>query len=565
MKLTLSKKTYTTTESIILNSDVDVYPVSASNFEFYRVDGAEYTPIGFSVSSSGSVITFIPDIIEHNKIYVLISNMIYSIALDDLLAVDIKRFFVFDNVFERNYNDVYHQLRNIDNIISIDKVVTESDHYDFNLTPSSYNIVTKKYEYDDTTLLINNNDLVLENYINQYFSEFNTLFNNIKNKNYLNASNPDITIEDYDDEYLNNINLTIMKNIIRYGALKGNIYLISFVLGLYTKFLGYNFISVVEDLSNNFVYRISTSLPKSFWNKYIKPVVHPIGWNSIYNEITSFTGDAYIDFDLINYQQKLRHLNWNLNSVSYLEAEYFSKVDPKVPHYFKLKQIFHNQGALESQNVSAHIFTGHSNCKFTGPLDQYKFNLTVGMSKHNTDFYIAPVSANPLYKVTHDLSNYKSSYDSIDDVSRFTYKQTGIAHSYLWEKYKGTTLLDSQHTFLNFYDTNLKKDEYVILKLKNNDWITSTLKYDNTRYIQYKTLFESWVLKNKSFKFTSIRNYNNVYFDFLSFDSFNSEKTAARLSITNDFEYTFSTSGAEFIAEFDTPTSISGEVSLYVY
>jgi hypothetical protein len=565
MNLTLSKKTYSTSESIILNSDVDVYPVSASNFELYRVDGGDYTPIVVNASSSGSVITIVPEILEHNKIYVLISNMINSITLDDLLTVDIKRFFVFDDVFERNYNDIYHQLRNIDNIISIDNVVTESDHYDFNLTPSSYNIVTKKYEYDDNTLLINSNQLVLENYINQYFSEFNTLFYNIKNKNYLNADNPDITIEDYSDEYLNNINLAIMKNIVRYGALKGNIYLISFVLGLYTKFLGYNFISVVEDLSNNFVYRVSTSLPKSFWNKYIKPVVHPIGWNSVYNEITSFTGDTYADFDLINYQQKLRHLNWNINSVSYLDAEYYSTSLPIDPHFFKLRKVFHNQGALESYNVSAHIFTGHSNCKFINVLDQYNFNLKVGMSYHDTDFYIAPVSANPLLKVTHDTSNFITSYTSIDNITRFTYKQTGIAHSYIWEKYKGNTLLDIQHTFLNYYDTTINKDEYVILKLKNNDWITSTLKYDNTRYIQYISLFESWVSKNNSFKFNNIRNYNNVYFDFLSFDSFNSEKTAARLSITNDFDYTFESSLAEFIAEFDTPTSIIGEVSVYVY
>lgn len=570
MILEISKEKYGLDENIVLTSDVDLIPPDSSNFELYKTAGTTYTAINFSIDASLTEIIINPTLtLDTNSIYLLVSKNISAVN-GSTIPLQLNRFFSIDETFVRNYNDVYYQMRNIDNIIDLDKVVTKVDNYDYQVVPSNYNAVTKKYEYAPYTVDVNNTDIIVENYINQYFTEFGSLFLNLKNQELYNPVVSASQIKKYDEDYVNNINLLIMKNIPRYTALKGNIYLIEFIVGLYSKILGYNLISVVEDISENFSYRVSCSLPRAFWTKNIKPIVHPIGWGEIYNEITSQVQGITIDYKVLD----PNNLLFPANMTSYIDAEYYTYVYnigiSRNANMFYLKNIYHTQGGIEATNAVGHSVSGHSTCSFQTVYDERKFNIKFAGGYHDTNYRIPSILPTSLAKIAQDHKQYKSSYTSLDNLVSFTYKQSGIATSYIWKKFRGSKLLDVISTPFNHYETTLDKYEHVELTLSRNDWKQKVFSYDLTQYIPFKPINCSWTCKNNKKKFTHVRNYTDHYsYNGISYNSFNSEKCCVTSSATTagDFDYNFSlpASAALFASEFDTNTSITKTTTQYTW
>lgn len=572
----ISKKIYDIDEPIVIYFDAFIPYVDISNFELWEVEGADYVSVPISVSLStttitgavatgGDTATIVPHRnLNHNKIHVLVTSSVISDEYE-ILLVDVKRFLVFDTSVERNYNDVYYQLRNIDSILSLDSVINKDNNYDFDIYPTTYDPINKIYNQSTTPINVQNTDFVIENYINQYFKDFAGLFYNLRDREFI-ASNPNniVDLSVYDDEYINHLNSIIMKNITRYTALKGNKYLMEFVLGLYTKIFGYNLISVVEDRSHNFIYRVSTSLPKSLWNRHIKPIVHPIGWSDIFNEITSNVDGITGDITFLDPKERVnRQYRWVVDTDSYIDAEWYSQPEADKPHYQKLKSLFHLQGNIDYLNAETHTISGHDFCVFNHYFGESKFNLKIGASTNAFNY-----GSSGLEREVHDLQNHSIKYESIDRKVRLKYKSSGIATTYIWTKYIGSTVLEEYHTYHNFVDITLNKDEYVVLTLKRGDWQETVFRYDLLLFVDYLTMRDSWgwrVGHNDGATINASEPTNS--FDGISFESFTSYSNVAHISYQTDFDYTFETSAgsAAFLAEFDTPTSLSSTVSDYVF
>ena len=86
-----------------------------------------------------------------------------------------------------------------------------------------------------------------------------------------------IDINATDAETLNNIKVYLLKNSIRISAAKGVKEGIAKILELFSVNIG-SFIFDIKSspYNTNFVYRITTNLPKYYWTNILRPIVHPV-------------------------------------------------------------------------------------------------------------------------------------------------------------------------------------------------------------------------------------------------------------------------------------------------
>lgn len=581
MQITLSKNTYGLEEPIIVVSNKSLSGLSEDNFELYASEGLTYNSIPFTVTFSTSAATaaVIPTIpLTNNKIHILVCKDFGSLD-GELLFLEIREFVASSSEYSRNYNDVYYQLRSLYNILSIDDVVNKVDNYDFIFNPTNFSLVTDKYEYESYAVSALNTDLVIDNYVDQYYREFSTFFHDAKNQ-YLKNPSVSATLH-YSESYLNDINLALMKNVTRYNALKGNQYLIEFMMLLYSKILGYYFISVNEDPTHNFVYRVSSSIPPAIWNKNIKPIIHPLSWGDIYNYVPSIVA-LNVDLDPCYYLRRMKDSPWRMDCISYLDAEMYSRAyypfqlntRPVLKrHFYNLKRMYHNQGGWELENIYEHSLSGHKYCIFNNPYDQAKFNVYESSSAFEDNYYIPTLAistgettATPLRTVeinavdrqTRDLQNYWMQYDALTQQANITYKTSGIALTYIWEKFNKNTRVDSAKTYFTDWSTTLSGGEYVVLTLMRGDWRAKVLRYDLGLEVRYKATVDSWLAKSRHRKFLDVRNYvDNASYIGNTFQSFTTERKCHYVSWTNDFDYNFALSAATFQAEVDNSNSLS--------
>lgn len=212
---------------------------------------------------------------------------------------------------KRNPIDLYNQTINLNHNLSIDN----SKDNDFSFNKTIYYPERARYELDTELTEVNNDLAYITAQINQYAFEYKDLLKKINDKVSL-EDNASIDIK-------NNFIAFLLKNMNKVNQLKGSKYLIEFVLRAYAKFIGYYVISVVEE--KNFVYRISCSIPEDEWNGLLKNIVHPCGWNVIYNFIPN-PGALEIELGPLNENTaRYNKLKSVLNSDSYFEGDYLNK------------------------------------------------------------------------------------------------------------------------------------------------------------------------------------------------------------------------------------------------
>jgi hypothetical protein len=158
------------------------------------------------------------------------------------------------------FNPLYrlNQLGQILNFASV--LANSSTQYDYGFTSVSDGInITQNIK---TTLL----ELYFTHYLNDY-TEFLKY----------------IDINSTDPEILNNTKLYLLKNSIRISAAKGVKQGIQKILELFAVNIG-NFTFDIQSspYNTNFVYRITTNLPKYYWTNILRPIVHPCSWYDEY-------------------------------------------------------------------------------------------------------------------------------------------------------------------------------------------------------------------------------------------------------------------------------------------
>ena len=158
------------------------------------------------------------------------------------------------------FNPLYrlNQLGQVLNFASV--LANASTQYNYGFTSVADGITVSQ---DIKTKLL---ELYFTHYLNNY-TEFQKYID-------IHSTNPEV---------LNNTKLYLLKNSIRISAAKGVKQGMQKILELFASNIG-NFIFDIQSspYNTNFVYRITTNLPKYYWTNILRPIVHPCSWYDEY-------------------------------------------------------------------------------------------------------------------------------------------------------------------------------------------------------------------------------------------------------------------------------------------
>ena len=408
----------------------------------------------------------------------------------------------------------------------------------------------------------------VKNFLQELFNSITSIFSpttgaaNFANRSYVY----------WTDEQIAKLNLLIAENIVKLNALKGSKKLIEIVLEMYAKILGFQMISVIPDGDHNFIYRVSTSVPEIFWQKNIRPIVHPMGWSDIYSEIDSQLGEYQIEIsrDRLNLFNIIRN-QWKYHQPSWLDVEYYATKDHKF-HYLMSRIMFHLYGNISADDVSYHEHLGHNYCTFLNIDDDKIFNLR-NCGERSEIAYLLP-AASGLQGEIYNPSNLSFVIDrSITSGKKqnsfeMLFRTPGIAIEYFWKTFKENSLLTNYRTAFNSYKIDFTTmpaaagykpynfNYHTVLELKHYNWSKEIHIYDAASLYNYRTIINSWGLANSNRKFLNTRNYYNLGSNMINIqtEGLETEYINKSIGLVDDFNYSIPVSAFE--AEFDYNSTI---------
>jgi len=176
-------------------------------------------------------------------------------------------------------------------IIRKSKDVLDFEHEIIEYLPEDKKYRIKQDENLEPIKVKYENSKILEKiYLKEYLWEFEKYFDDL-NKDANKSKYARIKTRDQ----LQTLKFLLSRNATMVNQFKGNLKGIEFVVGTFTEGIGYQLISVDEDIYDTFVYSITTNLPKEFWETDIKPIVHPCGWGIRYVYLDVDTGLPFIN------------------------------------------------------------------------------------------------------------------------------------------------------------------------------------------------------------------------------------------------------------------------------
>lgn len=245
------------------------------------------------------------------------SNTVYSINIDfnkffgftnnnsnNIITVD----FITENPTDiiTNYSEYCNNplfiLNELQNIMNIQYMISNGDRYNYQFTPIKYTdegITKQELDISGNPLKIKNNiqTQIEDCFISEFLQEYKNYFNVLNN-------------EKLDDIFLKNVKLSMFpKSRYVNTSVKGTQKGIENIINMFCKQIG-NYSAIVEPshTQNNFIYRITTNLPKHYWTDIIKPIVHPLSWKDEYIDITNDNNKEYpnTNIKISNYKNKIK-------------------------------------------------------------------------------------------------------------------------------------------------------------------------------------------------------------------------------------------------------------------
>lgn len=414
------------------------------------------------------------------------------------------------------FNDIYFKARNIDTLIDVDRIVKESSKlFDFEYFVTEYDAENKTYNkiydeerdrlgYNEPYKKINfeNSKVIEELFVKQYLPEY---------QNYSNIINTDeLTL--LTSEERTNLKSLIYKNVTLMNYFKGNRSQIKFLVSVFSGSLGYYYVSVDPDPYDNFVYRVSSTLPKKYWTTVLKDITHPLGWVDFYVEVpkdkNAWVQDIYIDETTF---EDYFILNSTTNQTSYLDISKF--VDETGDPILR---------GTYTENAISDEFLSEKNFPFAE--SEYYANQdyqTGSPATDNTGLFYDLMQSAPEIVVTVDATTGLSidlvknggpnmfSYYLAPPFLKLKLRQSGIASEYIWEVYNKGVLVQRHKTFVPFIVLPIKSNEkYTIyLKLKHlNEFSMIAYDFEVNTYTHpnfYNDKYFSWVVNSYLDKETS--------------------------------------------------------------
>ena len=389
--------------TLTADANINPYGITTNNIVISRYDTDGYTIIPINAFS-----------VIDNKLYLYISpllpNKLHIIelfnipSLDDinvLIQYKILRFLSVDSVPIANVNNAYTKLTKLYDILDLENVLLNKIDQTLIFKPSTYNTNTNQFEEAINQVTISNSDALIDLILNQYYDEYKVFYKNISQRDSIKQS----SAISYTDDYVNKFNLYMMKNHVKFSALKGTQFLIQLYLALYSKYLGQFLISVVEDTSHNFVYYVSSSISEQFWNTNIKPYVHPLSWSCIYNEISGLSTNLIQTLDLKKSILQKWMANWDSN---------------KFINYRATTNRWYNDNTISIGSFSNESRFNTLSCTID---NDYNFNND--MVNFIQEFDTPPISGDSLFTISNTTSGTNYIVNAI-------YNRPGLAYKYVW-------------------------------------------------------------------------------------------------------------------------------------
>lgn len=330
-----------------------------------------------------------------------------------------------------NSNDVYNQILKLGELLDVDRTFSPSNDLDFSTSDAQYDPTDGSYS-TGTTHTFEIKSVLEDEYVGQFLVEYDEYFRAIR---VANEASPILT-----DEELAKLKNLLIKRSSFTNQFKGTTTSIELVLGIFSNAVGHYLISADPDPYSNFVYRISTDLPRDMWLRSVKSIVHPNGW-----------GDKHILIvpDIPSYFQKpsdddlRRVLSKAQVSLSYLEVDWDSR----------LKRNYYESAAAALEDLQTHYYYGfkHYEHEVFHDFDSSLYREVVHPSSRHQ---INGTSSNGRY---HEL----------------IFDRTGIALEYEWFVYRDGVLYTTATTNVpKFVLTGIHDDSSYIahLVLKRGDW-----------------------------------------------------------------------------------------------
>jgi len=353
-----------------------------------------------------------------------------------------------DTEVQNNLNALYklHNILDLRNIDTIRDATNIKFDYVFNST-SSGTVVPYKVSKIMEDLLIQ-----------EMLPDFVTFFRSLE----LDIEQNTNTISEQDVRYekLRRVKYALLKNaqVINSGV-RGSIEGIRLVFNLYIENLSqYYYVSIESSpIGRNFVYRITTSLPKHIWTTIIRPIVHPVSWFDDYIEIDiqDSTSNSNLPTNNDIHNTKIYQQASQLEQLPFTFLDFGSKSKGYTTRYnsYNLSSF----GNLQSQYTYSFTDCEHYVEMFTGEL--YKFNGTNDTGANVT--YNLQIDDDMLYLVTVTFDgialSYLNLFSDIDSIANFQITVTNGVLSVITDITRGVD--DSEN---NYFIANDGYKTYVL-------------------------------------------------------------------------------------------------------
>jgi len=386
------------------------------------------------------------------------------------------------------FNDIYYKARNLDALVNVDKIVFDlARMFNYQYKVTEYDADLNEYHYvtdeekkladlddTDTVLTFDNAKIIEELFVKQYLPEYQRYVNDI--------NNPDISVLLVDERQ--KMKDLLFKNITLMNYFKGNEGQMQHLVSIFSTSIGYYYVSVDPDPYYNFIYRVSTTLPKKYWLNDMKHITHPLGWEDFYVLVPT-DANAWHQmktFDTMESFEEYWEKYGNFPDRMYADINYFTDEEGKV---YRFGRYIGNAMYEEMYETK----------EFPFKYDDYSANVN-----YNTQSAVTDIEGS----VFHDLRaefftfNIVKDYDT-DAVEEFElegtdplfsytnngyswsleFRRSGVAAEYIWDIYTRGAKIGTIKTHIPKLTYIGQPNEYydIVLRLKYKNCLIPIYNY----------------------------------------------------------------------------------------